>query len=145
METIWIVAADQVRARVFEAQGASGELEEIEDLVHPQGRMHPAEMASDSAGVTQDRFGYGRHGMGHAVEPKEEEAIRFAKEIDDALERACVAGRFDRLYIAAEPRFLGRLRGAMAVEVRRRLAGEVSLELTRQGLQEIRAHLPEFL
>jgi hypothetical protein len=33
----------------------------------------------------------------------------------------------------------------MAVAVRRRLAGEVSLELTRQTVEEIRAHLPEFL
>ena len=145
MERIWVVVADHVRARLFEAHGARGELAEIEDLVHPQGRMHANEMASDSPGVTHDRFGYGTHGMGHAVEPKEEESIRFAKEICDALEQACESGRFDRLYVAAVPRFLGDLRRCMAVAVRRRLAGEVSLELTRQTVEEIRAHLPEFL
>ncbi|MEJ2481446.1 MAG: host attachment protein [Acidihalobacter sp.] len=145
MEKIWVVAADHVRARVFEAHGALGELAENEDLVHPQGRMHANEMASDSPGVTHDRYGHGTHGMGHAVEPKEKEAIRFAREICDALERACAEGRFDRLYVAAEPRFLGNLRSCMAVEVRRRLAGEVSLELTRQAVEDIRLHLPEFL
>ena len=145
MEKIWVVVADHVRARVFEAHSAHGELAEIEDLVHPQGRMHANEMASDSPGVTQDRFGHGTHGMGHAVEPKEEEAIRFAKEICDALEQACESGRFDRLYVAAAPRFLGDLRRRMDVAVRRRLAGEVSLELTRQTKEDIRAHLPEFL
>lgn len=145
MEKIWVVVADHARARVFEAHGARGELAEIEDLVHPQGRMHPNEMASDSPDVAQDRFGYGTHGMGHAVEPKEEESIRFAGEICDALEQACESGHFDRLYVAAAPRFLGDLRRCMAVAVRRRLAGEVSLELTRQTVEEIRAHLPEFL
>jgi protein required for attachment to host cells len=145
MEKIWVVAADQVQARLFEAQGARGELAEIEDLVHPQGRLHASEMGSDSPGATHDRFGQRSHGMGHVVEPKEEEAIRFAKEVCDALEQACSGGRFDRLYVAAAPRFLGSLRSCMAVEVRRRLAGEVSLDLTRQVVEDIRSHLPEFL
>lgn len=145
MEKIWVVVADHVRARVFEGRGARAALAEIEDLVHPEGRLHANETASDSPGVTYDRVGHGAHGMGHAVEPKEEEAIRFAKEVCAALSAARNAGRFERLYLIAEAGFLGNLRGCLDVDVRRCLAGEVSRELTRQSLAEIRAHLPEFL
>lgn len=145
METIWVVVADHVRARVFESAGPHGALAETEDLVHPEGRLHANEMASDRPGVTHDGAGEGPHGMGQEVEPREVEAARFAKEISRALADARVAGKFDRLYVIAEARFLGNMRSAMDVEVRRRLAGEVSLDLTRASVEDIRAHLPEFL
>lgn len=143
--SIWILAADSGRARIFSTDTATGPLKEVQDLVHPEARVHPKDTASDEPGSTYDRVGQGRHPMGKAVDPKEQEAIRFAKEVCQRLDGARNAGEFDKLYVVAAPAFLGVLREAMSEPTRRLVAGEVSKNLAAHRPEEIRSHLPERL
>src|SRR5207253_5087143 len=94
MKTIWILVADSSRARIFEAQGATGDVREIETFNHPKGRAHNRDLKTDGSGRY---FGKGEQNQGHTaapqVEPAEHEAELFAKQMTDHLEKARVDHR----------------------------------------------------
>lgn len=140
--TIWVLAADSGRARFFAADTAQGALKEVDDLVHPQSRQHERDMASDEPGTTFDSMGQGQHSMGSVVDPKDQEAIRFAKEVSMRLDSARAAGDFDKLYVVAAPRFLGMLRDSLSAPTRKLVAAEIDKNLAAHKTDEIRAHLP---
>lgn len=146
MDTTWIVVADHQRARLFELEPPHESLREFSDMVHPESRMHERDMAQDEPGTTSDRFGYGVHGMGTHFSPREQEGIRFAKEVAQRLEEGLNAHEFDHLVIAAEPRFLGLLRNAMPDKLRAMVTEEIDKELAHiPKAEDIRRHLPERL
>jgi protein required for attachment to host cells len=106
MKTIWVVAADHVRARFFQVESSSAPLEEIDTLVHSEGRLHDRDITSDLPGKVKNPGG---HGGGQAFEqetdPKKYEAEVFAREIVHYLENARNAHRFDRLIVIADVHF----------------------------------------
>lgn len=152
----WVVVADAARARFFRveenpgAHGGSqfaptgevlaGTLAEIKDLSHPASRQHANEMASDEPGMGSVPTMHGKFGMDEKVQPKEEEAIRFAKEVAETL-RHDVA-EFDRLYVVAAPHFLGLLRPDLDKHVTAKIAAEIDKDLSLHNAADIRAHLP---
>jgi protein required for attachment to host cells len=142
---VWILAADSSRARIFSAEGNGSPLQEVVDLVHPEGRWHERDFASDEPGTGFDRVGQGQHAMGQRVSPKREEAQRFANEVCSRLDAGRQAGDFDRLYVIAAPSFLGMLRGSMTEPTRRLIAAEVDKNVATQRAEDIRAQLPERL
>lgn len=143
--SIWILAADSSRARIFAADGAKSPLQEVVDLVHPEGRWHDRDFASDEPGTSFDRAGQGQHSMGQRVEPKKEEALRFANEVCSRLDAGRQSGDFDKLYVIAAPSFLGLLRGAMSGATRRLVAAEFDKNVATHRVEEIRAYLPDRL
>lgn len=143
--SIWILAADSSRARIFAAEGAKSSLREVVDLVHPQGRWHERDFASDEPGTSFDRAGQGQHSMGQQVEPKKEEAVRFANEVCSRLDVGRQSGEFAKLYVIAAPGFLGLLRAAMNDATRKLVAAELDKNLATHRVEDIRAHLPERL
>ena len=60
MNNVWVVVASNTRCRIFAQHKHNGPLEELEDLVHPEGRLHERRLASDRPGRTFDRAGEGR-------------------------------------------------------------------------------------
>ncbi len=143
--TIWVLAADAARARIFSAESSHGGLKEVADLVHPQSRVHARDAASDEPGTTFDRVGQGQHAMGNEVDPKNEEAIRFAKEVATKLDAGRTARQFEKLYVVASPKFLGALRAALSEPTRKLVAAEIDKNLVAHGIEEIRAQLPTHL
>ena len=83
MSRKWVVVADQSRARIFTVDDAHGPLLQVDELEHPEARKREQELMSDRPGRSFDSAGQGRHAMGTSVEPKKEEAVRFAKQIAD--------------------------------------------------------------
>lgn len=145
MTKTWLLVADRSRARIFRAEGAALALTEIEDLAHPEGRLHEARMTSDLPGRTSDRFGEGRHAMEEDTAPKRHEALQFAKRIAARLEEARNSGEFARLLLIAEPGFLGMVRDALGDEILRLTVMQIDKNLVQRPAREIRAHLPERL
>ena len=139
---IWTLVADAGRARFFSAESATDTLVEVEDRLHPESRLHAGEMASDEPGTTHDSHGQGQHGMGNKVDPKSQEAIRFAKELCEELESQRNAGKLDALYVIAEPAFLGVLREHMDAPLKKLVQGEIDKDLTEHAVADIRGHLP---
>ena len=142
---IWVLVADAGRARFFSADSATASLVEAEDRLHPESRLHERDMASDEPGRTHDSHGEGQHAMGKKVDPKSQEAIRFAKELCEDLEHRRTGGQVDALYVIAEPAFLGHLRDHMGAPLKQLVKDEINRDLTEHAVADIRGHLPEQL
>ncbi|HDP88737.1 MAG TPA: host attachment protein [Thioalkalivibrio sp.] len=142
---ILVVVADAGRARFFTADSPTAALVEDEDRLHPEGRLHVSEMASDEPGRTFESHGDGQHAMGNKVDPKRQEAIRFAKLLCDDMEARRNKGRVDGVYVVAPPQFLGELRDHMSDPLRQLVKDEIHKDLTEHGAADIRGHLPEHL
>ncbi|MEW6445201.1 MAG: host attachment protein [Pseudomonadota bacterium] len=148
--------ADAARARFFrveenpEAHGGSqyapsgealvGTLIEFRDLAHSASLLKESDMASDAPGMSSVMGMHSKFGMAEKISPKEEEAIRFAKEVADLLKHE--AGAYERLHVIAPPHFLGLLRADMDASVRAKVAGELDKEMTHFPADQIREHLP---
>jgi protein required for attachment to host cells len=145
MRKAWILVADSSRARVFTAETQSSSLEELETLAHPEGRLHEQNMDSDLPGKDTGNGGAGGHAYQDQTEPKEQEAINFAKRIAKHLDEARNAKKYEQLVVVAAPAFLGELRNQFSGQVGKLVCYELSKNLTTHDTADIRKHLPEYL
>lgn len=144
--TIWVVVADSSRARVFKTDNALGApLQELESLAHPAARLRGQELSSDEPGRAFDRAGQGRHAMEQNVDVRENEALKFARQIADYLEAAESEHKFSKLALVAPPKFLGHLRQNLSARLAGRITTEIDKNLVQQTPDDIRRHLPERL
>ena len=144
MSKHWIVVADRSKARIFTVADPHGALQEVETLEHPEGREHARDINADRQGRAFDSSGQGRHAMGTSVEPMEQDAIRFSKEVSNHLKAACQNGRCERLMLVAGPAFLGLLRKQLNTPPGVPVA-EIEKNLGHFDAREIRSHLPDRL
>ncbi len=139
----WIVVADAARARIFSVDGPLAPLQALHQLVSPQAKLHDRDIGSDRPGRVHDSHGQGRHAMGTHNSPKEQDAIRFASEVVDQLEKGRAAEEFNRLILVAEPRFLGLLRKAVKPALEQMITVEIDKDLSKADEDTIRSHLPD--
>lgn len=141
MRATWVLVADSSRAKLFAAGKALGALEEIESFSHPESRARTQDLTSDRHGQAP------RNGpsMDYDVEPKRQEALVFAKELSEKLRSGRTQGKYNKLYIAAAPGFLGLLREKLDSHTSQLVAAEVNKDLTLLDAIDIRRHLPERL
>ena len=144
MSKLWVIVADQSKARIFTVDDPHGALLEVDNLVHPQARDREQALTSDRPGRSFDSKGQGRHAMGASVEPGKQETIRFAKQIAEHVQAAHNEGRCNRLLLVAGPPLLGLLR-----ENLKKVSGlkitEIEKNLGKYDAVEIRGHLPNRL
>ena len=128
MTTTWIIAADSSRARILQVTDRNERLDEIDDLLNPEGRVHDRELISDA----HPRF----HGGGGQASDREEMSATehatelFAKRVSEYLDKARSAHRYDRLHLVAPPKFLGQLRKELDKEVQKLVAEELPKDLS---------------
>ncbi len=138
MHTTWIVAADASRARIFEIGEGADALQEIEDLVNPEGRLTDHELRSDAKGRY---FGKGEHSQGHSAEPRvtpvQQEIGRFSRRVGTYLEKARSEHRFDHLWLIAPPKFLGLIRDNLGDEARKLVDEEIAKDLAGLSSHDI--------
>ena len=144
MSKLWVVVADQSKARIFTVADSRGELIDVGELKHPVARHLEQALTSDRPGRSFDSKGKGRHAMGSTVEPARQESIRFAKQVADHLQAAHNKGRFDRLLLVAGPSLLGLLRDNFKTSSGLAIS-EIEKNLGQYDAREIRKHLPERL
>ena len=143
--SIWILAADSSRARLFSTEKSSTPLEEVTDLIFPKARLHDAALTTDTDNRGRSPKGMGSHGAGDAPAIKDELAEEFANSICEVLDTAHQNGRFHKLYVVAAPAFLGVLRKCRNTGADKLVAGEVSKNLCAHTPDDIRKHLPQHL
>jgi len=144
VDRIWVVVADEARARLFEVEGTRGALVELADFVNTSERLPEHELGSDDAGRGRGPGGIS-HSFGDDEGFREHYARRFARDIADRLERGLAKRRYKRLYLVAAPHFLGELRNALDGQTSQHVAGSVDRDLVRHNVNDIRGHLPERL
>jgi len=140
-----VLVADSARARLFDAPTPTAPLHELEDFANPVARLHEGDLVADRAGVRYNEAvssgsdAYGGSGMrDHRVE---EFAAAVCDHLADAVKRASA----ERVYIVAEPQFLGLLRARMDAPLRKRVAGEIAKSIAGKAPDEIRRALPSRL
>jgi len=151
MEATWVVTADRAGARLLERNRDMQEgYEIIEEVNHPEGRLRDNEMETDRSGSSRTARGPSassavRHTMGgsNSGSPHDRVAQLFAKSIADKLQHARTEGRFSRLVLAAEPRFLGMLRASLDGPTASCVVGSVSKNLQVLPLSEIQKHIAQ--
>ena len=139
-----VLVADRARARLFSWERDMPQLREIGDLVNAEVRLPQRALASDRQGRGLNRQRGARTALGRDS-LRRESAQRFAHEVGARLFAELRAQRAARLFVLADPEFLGLLRSVLR---KRRLAVPVRMlakNLTRADAQRIRAYLPERL
>ena len=144
MKNTWILVANATVARIFVAEN-NQKLKEIDLLEHPEGRLHERDLVSDRPGRAYESANTSRHAMDYQTSPKKHEIELFARRISNHLDAAYNAGKFDKLYIVANPQFLGLLRQTIVSPVEKHIAGEVDKDMTQMLAEDIRKNLPYVL
>jgi protein required for attachment to host cells len=148
MDTTWIVTADEGRARIFADADRNAPLQEIEDMVDAEARLRTAEATTDRLGPTGS--GMSAHPGGGATPNKEFEphqshsehaAEKFARDLAAYLLKAQQEGRFQRLVLAAAPKFLGALRKQLAPQLVKVVRQEINKDFTQSSPHQLREHL----
>jgi protein required for attachment to host cells len=145
MSKDWIAVADRCRCRIFAQETRYGPLEEVLDLVSSNGGLKNQDINSDRHGRSFDSGGQGRHALGTSIDPANQEAIRFAKDVSQQLDAARKKRRFQQLYVIAEPRFLGHLRQAFNRPLQDVVAAEIGKDWTSQTSDQIRNRMRAIL
>lgn len=138
MQTIWIVAADNSRARIFEMHGLKDHLREIEDFANPAARERDSELRPDSLGRF---YGKGERDQAHTaepnVEPAQHETELFSKAVSEYLDKTRIEHRYDMLYLIAFPKFLGLMRKNLSKEALKLVKHEVSKDISKLDAREV--------
>ncbi len=136
MAGIWVVAANQVRARIFEREKRN-KLNELKDLVNPESRLREQDLTSDQPGRVVGMGSPVRHGVPAAHSKKEQAAERFARELCELLFQARDNGGLDNIVLIAPPAFLGQLRSHMDAPTRRLVSTEIAKNVVEQPVERI--------
>lgn len=145
MAKIWVVVADEARARVFCTSNSIEPLQELKTFTLPESRLQEQQLVTDKQGSASNGTGQGRHGVAEKSGQKEKYATRFAKELAVYLEQQRQQKNFVKLFIVAAPHFLGLLRKQLNKNVTELVALEIAKDLSMQEANDIRQHLPEYL
>ncbi len=145
MSKVWVVVADEAKARILSTRKSTEPLVEINSLSSPEAHDREQDLVSDKSGRGGNGSGEGRHAMDEKNTHKEQYALRFAKELSDLLEKNQQSKSYIKLIIVAAPRFLGLLRKELSKGVIQLVSLEIDKDLTMMDSQDIRKHLPQYL
>ena len=141
MSHTWFLVADSSRAKLYDVEKRTAPFVEIEDFVHPEGRLHEGDLVSDRPGSDGGSIGQGRHVLDDKVSARDQAGIRFAAELAERLDAARNAGELERLVLVAPPAFLGLLRDKLSKEVLARVSKQIDKNLVQQPPEVLREYL----
>jgi protein required for attachment to host cells len=137
-----VIAADSVRARLFAAATPGARLREMADLLNPEARLHENDIVEDSAGRRGTRPTQGKRSAFGGSTGKRHRAEEFAARVCERAAKTLRDAGAERLYLVAEPEFLGLLRKRLNRTLQRRVAGTVAKSVVGKPAAQIRAALP---
>ncbi len=139
---IKVAVCDSARARYFHVDKPNGDLRELDGQTHQKARLKSGDINTDHNGHGLRQGGGFSFGNGDA---SKHEALVFAREVAEQLNREAIGRTMDKLYILAPPEFLGLLRAELHSETQAMLASTEAVNVVKEGVDRIRRHLPEFL
>ncbi len=143
-----VVVADQAEARIYLLRSGTA-LRQIGKYANPGAHLHDRDLKSDRPGriFTSARAPAGRrsavahHATGGERKPRRELATAFARRISGEFAAVAKATPFDRLFLIAEPRFLGTLRRALPAALRAKVTAEIAKDLMHLPTAQLRARV----
>ena len=136
----WTIIADRSQCKIYESSGYIGALRFVESYEHPQARLREQDLETDKPGRSDHNDRFSRSELSPRQSAREHLADRFAKQLADRLVRGLREKSYDALRIAAEPGFLGKLRGMLPEEISRRIVVSINKELSNIPERELPEH-----
>lgn len=137
----WVVVADRSRARFFILASRIAPMDELDGMLHAEGRMQERDELSDRQGGIAGGHGEGDHTFEAPTDMAHHEAEVFARQIADKLEQGRVNHDYDKLILVAPPAFLGALRLAVNDHIRDLIADTLDKNLVSESEAVIREHI----
>lgn len=143
MDDIWVLVADEGRARFLALPAHGAELKPVEEITDAGAHASDAALRRDAHG----RRGGDDLRMGGNVttssgpDQLEKEADQFARRVAEHLNQAQRASRYSRLHVVAAPQFLGRLRKALSSQVAACVVDEQDKDLIHLSARELTQRL----
>lgn len=142
MTTTWVVAADPTLGRVIEIDGSRPAeirvFERDESVMPAEAKQGPPTKAFETVDGQRQALKIER-------EPDEPQRVAFTRQIGDYVEHARREHRFERLVLVAEPKVLANLRKELSGETMKMVASEVSRNVARENIEQIRSYLAPYL
>lgn len=142
MKSVWILVADSSCAKIFEADLALNNIEEVRGLQHSESRLREQELTTDLSGSN-----IGAGASHHRFEPhtslREQELLSFSREVVSALDEGRQQNAFAKLVLVAAPDFLGHIRNGMNSRLRKLVVHEVDKNVVKKPLPQLRQLLPK--
>jgi protein required for attachment to host cells len=135
----WFCVADAGHARIKETTVLKAPLPTVTTLRH-----EPYEHGRyEEAGKGQESATSAHHGFQDAEGPIRREKREFAHVVAEYLNEGAKRGAYERLMLAAPPKFLGDLRSALDAKARGMVSGEIHKDLTKESDADLAARAAE--
>jgi protein required for attachment to host cells len=142
MSRIRIVVADQAEAIFYDSTSLGTSPKEVARISDPAAHLHNRDFSSDRPGRSYESVGGARHALERENDPRQREAVRFARRIARRLDDARRNEEFEELIVVAGPSFLGLMREELSKPTRARVVHEVHKDLVHSPMAALRKHLP---
>jgi protein required for attachment to host cells len=140
---LWVLVADESRARILNWPGHGHDLEPVDELTDAAARADRADLRRDAYGRRaggDQRMG-GNTTSSASDDELHREAAGFARRVAQWLADAQMKGHFEALRIVAAPRFLGLLRKALPPAVAQRVTDDAPQDLVQLNQRELTVRL----
>lgn len=141
--TTWVVVASNAMAKIYRLVQFP-KIEEINFLEHAESKLRNQDIHSSPPGRSFDSLGGGRHAY-NETDFKQLEIDKFARQICKFLSSARQNEEFFRLYLFANPPFLGLLRQHLDPQTKQTLVAESQKDLINNPKEDIEKHLAELI
>ncbi len=142
MNMSWVLVADKSHAKLYTMSSRASGLTLKQEWDHEASRKHEQELTSDLPGRAFDRMGDARHAMSQSVDPKDNEAELFARQLITEMDKGRVSNAFKSLSLVAPPEFLGLLRKQCGSSLEQLVSDTVDKNLVFEDAETVRDHLP---
>lgn len=132
----YVVVADASRARILVRRG-TGPLQEVEDIRHPEGRLHPGDLEEGGKGEQHESTSTTVRRTDPRTTVGEKQAARFARTVAERLQELRTSDPVDGLVIAAAPTFLGQLRASLDGDTERLVERTVDKDYTQDPAEKV--------
>jgi protein required for attachment to host cells len=142
MSRIRIVVADQAEAIFYNLSSLTAHPVETTRLADPAAHLHARDFSSDRPGRSYESVGGARHAIERENDPRQREALRFAKEIAAKLDVDRRNKEYEQLIVVAGAPFRRVLRDQLSAATAARIVHEVPKDLVHSPVEVLREHLP---
>jgi protein required for attachment to host cells len=143
MSRIRIVVADQAEAIFYDSPSLKARPTEVARIADAAAHLHNRDFSSERPGRSYESVGGARHAVGGENDPRQREAVSFARQIANTLDEALRRRDYEQLIVVAGPQFLGMLREEFSKPTRARVVYEVHKDLVHSPVEALCEHLPE--
>lgn len=137
----WVVVCDRTRARIFNSVWPHEQTwDEVDNLVHPEARLHERDTISDGPGSFSEAGG-SRHSGQAPTDFRHRTAQEFARQIVDYLDEHRLQAGFGELVVVAPALFLGVLRESLPAPLAKLVRCEIDKEYVQLNPRELQQRL----